>query len=110
MLSLPSTASVMSLPGGRSRRRTARCLQCPAIGHGGSIGIGIGTCTFYLPYEVYSDSGMTSAYPTSGSTGVTLPGAGTAFPLPVFGRINKTNPAAMASGTYTDVLQVTLSW
>lgn len=41
---------------------------------------------------------------------IRLPGAGIAFPLPVSGRINKTNPAAMASGTYTDVLQVTLSW
>lgn len=82
-------------------------------GQGGSIGTGSRAMKFgtsYLPYEVYSDAGMTSAYPTTGSTGVTIPGAGTAFPLPVFGRINKTNPAAMASGTYTDVLQVTLSW
>ncbi|WP_326541515.1 spore coat protein U domain-containing protein, partial [Pseudorhodoferax sp.] len=65
----------------------------------------------YLPYEVYSDAAMTSAYPTSASAvGITLPGTGAALPLPIFGRINKTSAAAMASGTYTDVLQVTLSW
>ena len=83
-------------------------------GQGASIGTGSRAMKFgasYLPYEVYSDAGMTSAYPSSGAAvGVTLPGAGAAFPLPVFGRVNKTNPAAMASGTYTDVLQVTLSW
>jgi spore coat protein U-like protein len=84
-------------------------------GQGGSVGIGsramkLGTSS-YLPYEVYSDAGMTSAYPTSASAvGVTLPGTGVALPLPIFGRINKTSAAALTSGTYTDVLQVTLAW
>ncbi|RCW65195.1 Csu type fimbrial protein [Pseudorhodoferax soli] len=84
-------------------------------GQGGSVGIGsramkLGTSS-YLPYEVYSDAGMTSAYPTSASAvGVTLPGTGVALPLPIYGRINKTSPAALVSGTYTDVLQVTLAW
>ncbi|WP_326541517.1 Csu type fimbrial protein, partial [Pseudorhodoferax sp.] len=81
-------------------------------GQGGSVGVGaramkLGTSN-YLPYEVYSDAAMTSAYPTSASAvGITLPGTGAALPLPIFGRINKTSAAAMASGTYTDVLQVT---
>lgn len=84
-------------------------------GQGGSVGTGaramkLGTSNF-LPYEVYSDAAMTSAYPTSASAiGVTLPGTGVALPLPIYGRINKTSAAALMSGTYTDVLQVTLSW
>lgn len=84
-------------------------------GQGGAVGAGaramkLGTSSF-LPYEVYSDAAMTSAYPTSASAiGVTLPGTGDALPLPIFGRIHKTSPAALTSGTYTDVLQVTLSW
>lgn len=84
-------------------------------GQGAAVGTGaramrLGTAN-YLPYEVYSDAGMTTAYPTSGTTlGVVLPGTGAALPLPVFGRINKTNPNAVPAGTYTDVLQVTLSW
>jgi spore coat protein U-like protein len=84
-------------------------------GQGGSVGVGsramkLGTSS-YLPYEVYSDAGMTSAYPTSASAvGVTLPGTGVALPLPIYGRINKTSAAALTSGTYTDVLQVTLAW
>ena len=84
-------------------------------GQGGSIGTGARAmklgASSYLPYDVYSDSGMTSAYPTSGNAvSITLPGTGTAFSLPIYGRINKTSSAAMASGTYADVLQVTLSW
>ena len=84
-------------------------------GQGGTIGTGaramkLGTST-YLPYEVYSDSGLTTPYPTSAtSLGVTLPGTGAPFPLPIFGRINKTSVNALPLGTYTDVLQVTLSW
>lgn len=84
-------------------------------GQGGSVGTGsramrLGTSSF-LPYEVYSDAAMTSAYPTSASAvGVTLPGTGVALPLPIYGRINKTSAAALTSGTYTDVLQVTLAW
>jgi spore coat protein U-like protein len=84
-------------------------------GQGGSIGTGaramkLGTSD-YLPYDVYSDVALTTAYPTSAAAiGVVLPGTGAAFPLPIFGRINKTTANAIAAGTYTDVLQVTLSW
>lgn len=84
-------------------------------GEGAAVGTGaramrLGTAS-YLPYEVYSDSGMTSAYPVSGNAlGVVLPGNGAALPLPIYGRINKTSHNAVAAGAYTDVLQVTLSW
>lgn len=83
---------------------------------GQGTGVGLGSRAMklgssYLPYEVYSDATMTTVYPATGSTvGVLLPNAGTALPLPVFGRIQKTSGAAMPTGTYSDVLQVTLSW
>ncbi|WP_326540973.1 spore coat protein U domain-containing protein [Pseudorhodoferax sp.] len=84
---------------------------------GQGTGIGAGTRAMrlgsasYLPYEVYSDAAMTSAYPTSGgAVGVSLNATGGAFALPVFGRVHKTHAGAVASGTYADTLQVTLSW
>lgn len=84
-------------------------------GQGAAVGTGaramrLGTTNF-LPYDIYSDAGMTNAYPVSGSAlGVVLPGSGAALPLPIYGRINKTSANAVAAGAYTDVLQVTLSW
>lgn len=84
-------------------------------GQGASLGTGtramrLGSANF-LPYEVYSDASMTTAYPSSGgAVGVALAGTGVATSLPVFGRIHKTHGGAMPSGTYADVLQVTLSW
>lgn len=84
-------------------------------GQGASVGTGaramkLGTSTF-LPYDVYSDSGLTTPYPTAATAvGISLPGTGAPFALPIYGRINKTSVNAMPAGTYTDVLQVTLSW
>jgi spore coat protein U-like protein len=83
-------------------------------GQGGSIGTGSRAMRFgagYLPYEVYSDAGMTTAFPVNATAlGVTLPGTGAAVALPIYGRVNKTSPNAMAAGSYVDVLQVTLAW
>ncbi len=84
-------------------------------GQGTAVGTGARAMKFgtssYLPYEVYSDAALTTPYPTAAlSIGVALPGTGAPFALPIFGRINKTSVNAMPSGTYTDVLQVTLSW
>jgi spore coat protein U-like protein len=84
-------------------------------GQGANIGAGtramrLGT-SGYLPYEIYSDAAMTTAYPTSGAAvGVAVAANGAAFALPIFGRVNKTASGAMPSGTYADTLQVTLSW
>lgn len=84
-------------------------------GQGSAVGTGaramkLGTST-YLPYDVYSDAALTTPYPTAATAiGVVLPGTGAAFALPIFGRVNKTSTNAMPSGTYSDVLQVTLSW
>ena len=81
----------------------------PSVGTGARA-MKLGTTNF-LPYEVYSDAAMTSAYPTSaGTVSVPLTNTGAALPLPVYGRVNKTSANALAAGTYTDVLQVTLSW
>ena len=82
-------------------------------GQGASVGTGSRAMKFgasYLPYEVYSDASLTTLYPTSSSLGVVLPGTGAAVALPVFGRVNKTSANALLSGTYVDVLQVTISW
>lgn len=83
-------------------------------GQGTSVGTGSRAMkkgTAYLPYEVYSDAALTSAYPANATAvGITLPGTGAAITLPVYGRINKTSASALTSGTYVDVLQVTLSW
>ena len=84
-------------------------------GLGATVGTGARAMKFgtasYLPYDVYSDAAMTTAYPTAAtSLGVVLPGTGAPFALPIFGRINKTSTSALPAGTYSDVLQVTLSW
>lgn len=83
-------------------------------GQGASVGTGSRAMKLgssYLPYEVYSDTALTTAYPSNASAlGMSLPGTGAPVTLPVHGRINKTSNSGMASGNYVDVLQVTLSW
>ncbi|MFZ4284769.1 Csu type fimbrial protein [Variovorax sp. HJSM1_2] len=83
-------------------------------GQGSSVGTGSRAMkqgSSYLPYEVYSDAALTNAYPANATgLGVSLPGTGAPVTLPVHGRINKTSSNGMPSGTYVDVLQVTLSW
>lgn len=83
-------------------------------GQGGTVGTGtraLKNGSSYLPYEIYSDASMVTAFPTAATPlGVVMPGTGAPIALPVFGRINKTNTSAMPAGTYADVLQVTVSW
>jgi len=83
-------------------------------GQGGNVGSGTRALkhgSSYLPYEVYSDAGMATAFPAAATpVGVVMPGTGAPMALPVYGRINKTSAGAMPAGTYVDVLQVTLSW
>ncbi|APW40711.1 hypothetical protein RD110_14610 [Rhodoferax koreense] len=83
-------------------------------GQGSGVGTGSRALKFgtsYLPYEVYSDAGLTTAFPVNATAiGVPLPGTGAAVNLPVYGRINKTSLNAMPAGSYVDVLQVTLTW
>jgi spore coat protein U-like protein len=85
-------------------------------GSGATIGAGSramrnGALAAYIPYEIYRDSGHTTAYPTSGQvTGITVPANGAAFALPLYGQINKTDPVALPAGMYTDTVQVTLTY
>ncbi|MGE0706036.1 MAG: spore coat protein U domain-containing protein [Vicinamibacterales bacterium] len=84
-------------------------------GQGTAIGDGSRALTDgegnFVPYEVYSTSGTTSPYPSNGSgVSVTIATPGEPFVLPIFGRVNKTSPNALAAGNYTDTLQVTIEF
>ncbi len=83
-------------------------------GQGGAVGTGSRAMKLgasFLPYEVYSDSAMTTAYPAAATPlGVALPGNGAPLTLPVYGRVNKTSTNAMPAGSYADVLHVTVAW
>jgi spore coat protein U-like protein len=83
-------------------------------GEGASLGTGaraLAQASNFMPYDVYSDSGHTTVYPTNGTgVAVSVPAPGTAFALPIYGRINKTSAAAVAIGTYVDTLTVTIEF
>ncbi len=83
-------------------------------GEGSTVGTGaraIALGSSYIPYDVFSDSGHSIVYPADGTPlSVTVPAPGTAFALPIYGRINKTSGAAMAVGTYSDTLTVTIEF
>jgi spore coat protein U-like protein len=83
-------------------------------GEGSSLGAGARALAFgtvYIPYDVYSDAGYSVVYPTDGTpVAVSVPVPGTAFALPIFGRINKTSSQATAVGIYNDSLTVTISF
>ncbi|HVT49485.1 MAG TPA: spore coat protein U domain-containing protein [Vicinamibacterales bacterium] len=83
---------------------------------GQGVGVGDGARALasgaaFVPYDVYSTSSFTTAYPTDGSAlSVPIAAAGAAFDLPIFARINKTSAAALPAGTYTDSLAVTITF
>lgn len=85
-------------------------------GQGTGIGTGSramrnGSTAAYVPYELYRDAGHTHPYPAGTAiTGVNVPANGAAFSLPIHGQINKSNPAALPAGMYTDTLQVTVTY
>lgn len=85
-------------------------------GQGSGIGVGSramrhGSTTAYIPYELYRDAAHTQPYPAgSAVTGINVPANGAAFSLPIHGQINKSNPTALPAGTYTDTLQVTVTY
>ncbi|WP_427306045.1 Csu type fimbrial protein [Cupriavidus sp. H39] len=82
-------------------------------GQGATVGVGSRALTngnnVFVPYEVFSDSARTNVY-TAGTPVTVAVNQGTATPLPIYGRINKTSPAALTAGTYTDTLAVTVAW
>ena len=84
-------------------------------GQGGSIGVGTRALDDgsggYVPYEVYSTAGTASPYPIGGAgrvVSIAVPGQ--PLDLPIFGRVNKTSPNALAAGSYDDTLQVTIEF
>jgi len=85
-------------------------------GLGGSIGAGTramrnGSTAAYIPYDVYRDSGHSQVYPLAAAiSGIAVPANGAAFPLPIYGQINKTDATALPAGMYTDTLQVTVTY
>jgi len=85
-------------------------------GLGGAIGSGAramrnGSVAAYLPYDVYRDPSYLQAYPTAAAvTGIPVPANGAAFALPIYGRVNKTDPVALPAGVYSDTLQITLTY
>jgi spore coat protein U-like protein len=85
-------------------------------GLGGAIGAGTramrnGNTAAYIPYDVFRDSGHTQVYPLAAAiNGIAVPANGAAFPLPIYGQINKTDPTALPAGMYMDTLQVTVTY
>ncbi|KVL51683.1 spore coat protein [Burkholderia cepacia] len=82
---------------------------------GKGTGIGAGTRALangsaYVPYEIYADSAHAKRYDAGKPQAVAVPTPGTAFELPIYGIANKTSHGALAAGTYTDMLNVTLVW
>jgi spore coat protein U-like protein len=83
-------------------------------GQGAAVGDGaraLASGAAFVPYDVYSTSSFTTAFPVDGSVvSVPIDTAGAAFDLPLFARINKTSPAALPAGTYTDSLAITIAF
>lgn len=83
-------------------------------GQGTDIGVGSRAMTngaSFLPYEVYQDPGYQTPYPVNvAGVALTIATPGTPFTLPIYGQVNKTSAVALTEGTYTDTLQVTLSF
>ncbi|MFE8646197.1 spore coat protein U domain-containing protein [Sphingomonas sp. NCPPB 2930] len=85
-------------------------------GHAGSgtaIGPGsraMSNGTAFVPYEIFQDPGHTATYAIGQPLGVTIPAAGSAFNLPIYGLVNKTSTSALPSGTYVDTVIVTLTF
>ena len=82
-------------------------------GQGSSIGTGaraLASSGKFMPYDVFSDSGHTTAYPINTGVSVNVSGSGAAFDLPIYGLVNKTTANAVDAGAYTDTLQVTIEW
>lgn len=82
---------------------------------GNGAGIGAGTRALangadYVPYAVYVDSAHSRQYVAGAAQSVAVPTPGNAFTLPIYTAANKTSSNALAAGTYTDVLNVTLGW
>jgi spore coat protein U-like protein len=71
----------------------------------------IGTTSYYVPYELYSNSGRTVRWGNTINTD-TIPGTGTgsAQTLTVYGRVPPTGTTVPAEGSYSDIITVTITY
>jgi spore coat protein U-like protein len=98
------TGVTMSIGGGQNSTNPS---QTNGVG---TRAMRIGASTDIMPYDVYSDSGHGTVYPLTGGLGLTIPDTGAALDLPIYGYLNKTTSNALAFGSYTDQLIVTIAW
>lgn len=91
-------------------------ISISAGNHAGQATSGVGQRAMsngaaFLAYDVFQEPGHVTPYPISSAvTGIAVPITGSAFVLPIYGRVNKSTPEALPAGTYTDQLQVTLTF
>ena len=82
-------------------------------GQGSALGAGsraMQSGANYIPYEVFQDPAHSLPYPTTAVTNIPVTTPGSAFALPIFGRVNKTGAQTLPFGIYTDTLAVTLAF
>lgn len=91
-----------------------------SVSGGNHAGLGVGTGpggralaqgTTYIAYDMYADDTFATPYPTNGTAvPVPVPSPGSAFELPVYGRLQKTTATALPAGIYTDALTVSIEF
>lgn len=71
----------------------------------------IGTTSYYVPYELYSNSGRTVRWGNTINTDtVAGTGNGAAQTLTVYGRVPPTGTTVPAVGSYSDIITVTITY
>ena len=71
----------------------------------------IGSTNYYVPYELYKDSGRSTRWGnTLNSTTLSGTGTGAAQTIPIYGRVPPTTGPGTAPGTYSDTIQVTITY
>lgn len=82
-------------------------------GQGSALGTGsraMQSGANYIPYEVFQDPAHSIPYPTTAVANIPVTTPGSAFALPIFGRVNKAGAQTLPFGIYTDTLAVTLAF
>lgn len=82
-------------------------------GQGSALGAGsraMQSGTNYIPYEVYQDPAHSIPYPTTAVNSIPVTAPGSAFALPIYGRVSKPGAQTLPFGVYTDTLAVTVAF
>ncbi len=100
-----------ALTGGVQLQCTPGVTLSMSIGGGQNSGSGsdrnLKSGSELLPYQLYSDIGLSQALPVGQSVNVAYTNANN-IRLPIYGRV--VLPGNVPAGTYTDVVQVQLTW